>query len=331
MSLQSPVAAYAGTPWRLPKALRETALGYAYVLPAFAILLGFHFLPIFYAFYISLFNWRIRQGPFVGLENYQSAVSNPEFWESLKVTFYYALGVIPAHLVLSFLIAYALFQQIRGRGLYRVLYFLPYMTATVAAALVWRWIFHSQYGILNLALDKIAIGPQEWLLEPRGVVELVLGALGVAAPEWAAGPSLALLSVIIFTVWHGLGFGVVIMLAGLSNISGEVYDAARVDGAEGWALMRHITLPLLSPTLFFLVIVSTIGAFQSFNSIYIMTDPDHGGPLGTTRNATMYIFQNFFEYTRLGYASAVAFVLFVIVLALTIFQMRVLGPRVHYQ
>ena len=120
-------------------------------------------------------------------------------------------------------------------------------------------------------------------------------------------------------------------MAGLSNIPSEVYDAARIDGAGTWPLIRRITLPLLSPTLFFLMVVSTIGAFQSFSSIYVMTDPVHGGPLGTTRNATMYIFQNFFEFTRIGYASAVAFLLFFIVLGLTILQVRVLGPRVHYQ
>ena len=128
-----------------------------------------------------------------------------------------------------------------------------------------------------------------------------------------------------------LGFSIVIMLAGLSNIPNEVYDAAKVDGAGEWTLLRRITLPLLSPTLFFLSVVSVIGAFQSFGSIYTMTDPNHGGPLGTTRNATMYIFLNFFEFQRLGYASAVAFILFFIVLILTIIQLRVIGPRVHYQ
>ena len=309
----------------------DAVAGYLYILPAFLVLLAFHFIPIGYALYISLFNWRIRQGAFVGAENYQTALSSVEFWDSLKVTVFYAAGVIPATLVLSFLIAYGLFQSIRGRAAYRLVYFLPYVTATVAVALVWRWIFHAQYGILNAALQAVGLPAQQWLLEPRGVLELLLGALGIAVPGWAEGPSLALVSIIIFTVWHSLGFAVVIMLAGLSNISPEVYDAARVDGASEWAVVRHVTLPLLSPTLFFMVIVLTIGAFQSFNSIYVMTDPSHGGPLGTTRNLTMYVFQNFFEFTRLGYASAVALLLFLLVLGLTLIQMRVLGPRVHYQ
>jgi len=311
--------------------LARQGTGYLYLLPAFAVLLAFHFLPLLYAFYVSLFNWRIRQGPFLGLQNYANILTDPDFWDSLRVTFYFAVGIIPTTLVLSFLIAYALFRVTRGRALYRLVYFLPYVTATVAVALVWRWIFHAQYGVLNWVLGFAGLPPQQWLLEPRGVVELALGAAGVVVPEWAAGPSLALVSIIIFTVWHGLGFAIVVMLAGLSNIPSELYDAAKVDGAGEWSLLRHVTIPLMSPTLFFVSVVSTIGAFQSFNSIYVMTDPAHGGPLGTTRNATMYIFLNFFEFTKLGYASAAAFLLFLIILGLTLFQMRVLGPRVHYQ
>jgi ABC-type sugar transport system permease subunit len=138
-------------------------------------------------------------------------------------------------------------------------------------------------------------------------------------------------AITVFTVWHSVGFGAVIVMAGLSNIPNEVYDAARIDGAGSWPLLWNITLPLLSPTLFFLMVVSTIGAFQSFSGIYVMTDPSHGGPLGTTQNATMYIFRSFYEFTRLGYGSAVAFLLFFVVLGLTILQVRVIGPRVHYQ
>ncbi len=310
---------------------RESGVGYLYILPAFIVLLGFHFLPIFYAFYISLFNWRIRQGPFVGLDNYGTALTNPEFWSSLKVSIFYALGIVPSVLILSHVIAYALFQGLRGRSFYRLIYFMPYVTAMVAAALVWRWIFHSQYGILNFLLEKLGMQPQGWLLEPSGVIEMLFSNFGITVPTWAEGPSLALVSIIIFSVWHSLGFSIVIILAGLSNIPREMFEAARVDGAGTWSMFRHITIPLLSPTLFFLTIVSTIYAFQSFNSIYVMTGPIHGGPLGTTQNLTMYIFRNFFEFTKLGYASAIAFVLLIIILGLTLFQMRVLGPRVHYQ
>lgn len=309
----------------------DTLVGYGYLLPAFLVLLGFHFLPILYAFYISLFSWKIAQGPFIGLDNYVNALTNPDFWDSLKVSVFYALGVIPGTLILAVLIGTALHQRIRGRGIYRLIYFIPYVTPAVAVALVWRWIFHAQYGILNYLLGQVGIPSQGWLVEPNSFLELLLQNLQTAIPGWLAGPSEALVAIMVFTIWHTLGFGTVIILAGLSNIPDEIYDAARMDGAERWPLLRHVTLPLLSPTLFFLTIVLTIGAFQSFNSIYVMTDPIHGGPLGTTRNATMYIYQNFFEFARLGYASAVALLLLLIVLALTIVQLRVLGRRVHYQ
>ncbi len=327
----STVATWPASEEQIRPGWRETLVGYAYLLPAVAVLAGFHFIPILYALYISLFNWRIRQGPFVGLDNYISALTSPDFWDALKVSVFYAAGVIPGTLILSVLIGYALHQRISGRAFYRLVYFIPYVTPVVAAALVWRWIFHAQYGILNFFLGLVGVPPQGWLQEPSGIVEVMLQQAAAVLPAWATGPSEALVSIMIFTVWHALGFGVVIVLAGLSNIPQEIYDAARVDGAGPWRILRQITLPLLSPTLFFLTIVSTIGAFQSFNSIYVMTDPQHGGPLGTTRNVTMYVFQNFFEFTKLGYASAVAFVLFFIILGLTILQLRVLGRRVHYQ
>jgi ABC-type sugar transport system permease subunit len=311
--------------------MRQSLTGYLYLAPASLVLAGFHFLPLLYAFYISLFNWRIRQGPFVGLSNYEAALTNSEFWDSIRVSVFYAVSVIPGSLILSVVIGWALYQHIRGRALYRLVYFIPYVTPVVAAALIWRWIFHAQYGILNWVLGWFGIPSQGWLLEPASFLELLVKPLGIVPPQWAWGPSEALISVAIFTVWQTLGFGIVIVMAGLSNIPAEYYDAARIDGARPLSLLRHITLPLLSPTLFFLSIVFTIGAFQSFNSIYVMTDPTHGGPLGTTTNATMYIFQNFFEYTRLGYASAVAFIFLLFVLALTLIQLRVIGPRVHYQ
>src|SRR5262249_50200490 len=151
------------------------------------------------------------------------------FWNSLRVAVFYALGVIPATLLLSFLIAYALHRNLAGRVAYRVIYFLPYITAMVAAALVWRWIFHPQYGLLNFLLQSVGLPVQQWLLEPRGILAILLGTFGVGVPEWAAGPSLALVSIIIFAIWHKLGFCTVVLLAGLSNVPPEVSDAARVD------------------------------------------------------------------------------------------------------
>lgn len=309
--------------------LRSSLIAYLYLLPATAILLVFHLFPIVYALYISLFNWRLIQGPFVGLDNYTNAVTSPEFWQALGVTLLYAGGTVPVTLVLSFFIAYALFHKARGRGLYRMIYFLPHITSGVAAALVFRWIVNPRYGVLNGVLDLVNLPHQQWLLEPRGIVELLLQPAGIAVPEWAGGPSLALCCIMIYTIWHSLGIAVVIMLAGLTSIPPELYDAAKVDGAGEWGLLRHVTLPMLTPTLFIMSIISVIGAFQSFNSIYAMTSP-HGGPLGTTRNLPMLIYTTFYESGRVGAASAMAFLLLFILLGLTVLQLRVLGGRVTY-
>jgi multiple sugar transport system permease protein len=203
----------------------------------------------------------------------------------------------------------------------------------VAAAAVWLWIFNPMHGPLNQLLELVGIGPHKWMNEPRGVFELALGAVGVTVPGGVEGPSLALIAVMIVTIWHFLGFDVVIFLAGLGAISGELYDAARIDGAGRWQLFRHITLPLLSPTTFFLTIVSVIGSFQAFNLIYIMSSGSGaqvGGPLRTTTTVTIFLFDEFYSKVNLGYASAIAFVLFAIILGLTILQRRTLEQRVFY-
>lgn len=310
--------------------IRASIPAYLYLLPAVVILGLFHFLPIFYAFYISLFNWRVAQGPFVGLGNYQRAFDQPDFWNSIVVTVFFVLGTVPVSLCLAFLIAYLLFQQIAGRGLYRVLYFLPYVTSVVAAALAWKWIFHRDYGILNAVFGLFEFTQQKWLQEPTGVFRLMGQGLGISVPPELAGPSLALVAVMIFSIWHGLGFDIIILLAGLTNIAPELYDAARIDGARGLRLLRHITIPLLSPTLFFLSTVSIIRSFQAFIQIFILTGSSEGRPIGTTQAITLYIFDNFYSNSRIGYGAAVAFILFFIILTLTGIQLRVVGRRVHY-
>lgn len=369
---------------------RDTLVAYLYILPATIILVTFHFFPIFYAFYISLFNWGLIQGNFIGGANYARAVSSEEFWTALNVTVYYVLGAVPLSLGAGLVIAYLLSQKIRGRGFYRTFYFMPYVMSLVAAAMVWRWLYHPTYGFFNYILGLFGIDKWLWLDESAGVLTLFLGHLGLpfkagyftdsawtaafnvlivvlglvflvwARRRSAAGiiglivvgfclffgiidsqllklpntslakvpdPSLALASVVIFSTWHHVGFDIVIFLAGLTGISPELYEAARIDGANEWQTFRRITFPLLSPTTFFLMIISTIATFQAFNHIYIMTA---GGPMGATRTVTMFVFQNFYDFTRVGYASALAFVLFFIILGLTIVQFRVVGRRVEY-
>lgn len=369
---------------------QDTLLAYLYILPAAIILVTFHFFPIFYAFYISLFNWGLVQGAYIGLNNYVRAFTSEDFWRSLNITVYYVLGAVPLSLSLGLAIAYLLFQKIRGLAVYRVFYFMPYVMSLVAAAMIWRWLYHPNYGFFNYLLSLLGMGKLLWLDESAGVLSLFLGRLGLpfkdgyfTNPNWALtlnivmgvlaliflffsrkryawaviglvvigacfffglvdslllklpkasffkvpDPSLALVAVILFATWHHVGFDIVVYLAGLTSIPPELYEAARIDGASEWQVFRYVTFPLLSPTTFFLMIISIIGTFQAFNHIYIMTG---GGPMGATRTLTMLIFQNFYDFTRVGYASALAFILFFIILGLTIIQFRVIGRRVQY-
>ncbi|HZQ99893.1 MAG TPA: sugar ABC transporter permease [Chloroflexota bacterium] len=308
----------------------ETLIAYLWIAPATLIIGVFHFLPVLYAIYISTFRWGLVQGRFLGLGNYEQALADPELWNAFLVSLYYVVGTIPVALTSAFVVAYLLFQKINFRDLYRTLLFLPYVTSTVAAAMVFSWVFHPQYGVANYVLGLVGIAPQKWLLESTPALQLLLQALHAdpGLPGWLYGPSLALVVVILFAIWHGFGFDVVIFLAGLSNIPREVEEAARIDGAGRWAVIRYVTLPLLSPTLLFLIVMATIRSFQAFNQIYVMTN---GGPLNTTRNVVMLIFQNFYQRTeRVGYAAAIAMILFGVILVITVLQLRIGDRRVHY-
>ncbi|MCC6445411.1 MAG: sugar ABC transporter permease [Armatimonadetes bacterium] len=307
---------------------RDSAQAYLYLTPALLIVGGFHFLPIFYAFYISLHKWEILQERFIGLENYTRLARDPEFGQSLLVTLYYVIGTVPLGLAVSLGVALLLFRGLKGTGFYRTVYFLPNITSVVAAAVVWSWIFNpQQYGVLNYLFSLFGSSPQQWLLESNGIFKLLFMKLGLPLPGWAGGPSLALVCIVVMSVWSSLGFNMIVFLAGLGSIPKEFQEAARIDGAGEWGVFWKVTFPLLSPTTFFLVIISTIRAFQAFNQIFVMTG---GGPLGTTRTITVYIFKTFYESTRVGYGAAIAFALFAIILLLTLVQFKAIGERVHY-
>ena len=304
---------------------RDKIRPYLYLLPA-AVLIGvFSLFPLVYGFVVSLCRWGIIYDRFVGLGNYYRAMHDPEFWQSLAVTIYYVIGTVPAGLILSYVIAVLLFQKLRARGMYRTIYFLPYVTSTVAAAAVWRWFFDPDHGLANAGLGFAGVKGLGWVQESHGVFEVFGKLIGVDLP--AGGPSVALLCVMVFSVWQSLGFNVVIFLAGLSAVPGELHEAAQIDGATGWRMARYVTLPLISPTIFFLVIVSVIRAFQAFNQIYVMIGSQ---PMAESRNVTMFIFSKFYTSGQVGYGSAIAFILFLIIMVLTVFQMKLLGQRTHY-
>ena len=328
---------------RRRRIVQENILAYAFVLPAIVVILIFQFLPGFAAVYMSLFRWDIVQGPFRGLDNYVTVLTGSraeEFWQSLSVTFTYTLITVPVEIAVSLILAYLLFQKMRGRGVYRTLYYMPYITSAIAASVIFNWLMNPNYGFFNTVLELVGIGPQRWLDEPRGIFELIGSRFGVALPDWSpfaadsqfhqsiiAGPSLALVGVAIYTIWHFIGFQVVIFLAGLGNISNEYYEAARLDGASERQLFTKITLPLLSPTTFFVATIATIGSLKAFNQIYAMTN---GGPLETTKTLGYEIFHVFFQQGRIDLGAAMAVILTVIILLFTLFQFRVAERRVHY-
>ncbi len=306
---------------------------YLYILPAFLIIGGFHIIPVFYAIYISLNKGPINRFTFVGLDHYVRALTGGEFWNALVTTFVYALLTMPFTIALGLFFAYLLFQGIRGQGIFRAVFFLPYIISTVASAIVWAWVFDPRSGLANVFLKTLGIEPLRWLIEPTGILQVAADRVGWTLPDWAHGPSLALVAIAIFSIWQAVGYDIVIFLAGLTNIPGELYEAARIDGASGLELFRHITIPLLAPTTFFVIVISVINSLQSFNHIFAMNKAaaqSLGGPLGSTSTLTVYMFDQLYSHSNYGYASAVAILLSLIILGFTLFNFRVLGRKVQY-
>jgi multiple sugar transport system permease protein len=310
----------------------EAVQGYAFLLPALLLLLLFHLLPVFYALFLSLFDARVfrdmwQPGRFIGAGNYGRLLSTGEFAQSLTNTVWFALITVPLGLILAVVFAQLLNARIWGRTAYRVTYFLPYITSTVAAAVVWRWIFQPRVGVANSVLQWIGLPPQQWADEPRGVVQLFGQMIGVPLEGWLAGPSLALVTIALVSVWYSVGFNTVIALAGLTTIPRDLYEAARIDGASRWHLFRHITLPLLTPTLLFLFIVETIRSFQSFDFFYQMMA---ALPVPGAKVVTIYLYEQGFKSFNLGYAAAIGMLLFAIIFVLTLVQFRATRSRVVY-
>ncbi|MCC6177532.1 MAG: sugar ABC transporter permease [Chloroflexi bacterium] len=312
---------------RTLRRVREVSLGYVFLAPALLLLGLFQLFPIVYGMYISACDWRLGCTQIIGLGNYTRAVNDPATWRALLTTATYSLITVPVQLSIGFLIAVLLYQHIRGREIYRVVLFLPYITSTVASAAVWSYIYSPDNGLLNTFLRAIGLQPLRWLGEPTGVFALAGNALGIQVPPGLEGPALALVAVSVYSTWVFIGYDITIMLAGLGNIPSELYEAAKVDGARGWALTRYITFPLLSPTLFFLLIVTVIGTFKAFNHIWVLTQ---GGPVNATTTSSILIFKQMYEVNRYGYAAALSFILFTVILVLTLLQNWLAGRRVVY-
>ena len=287
--------------------LRNLVKGLAFLSPWMIGFAAFTAIPIGLSAYFSLCNYPLLQPPvFVGAQNYTDLVHDSVFWQSLWNTLYYALLALPLGMAIAIGAALLLNSKIRGLSIYRTLIFLPSLTPAVAGAMIWLWLFNSKLGLINLVLQRLGVAhPPGWLVSPR----------------WAM-PSLALMS------FWGIGNTVVIYLAGLQDVPRELYEAAEIDGAGGLDRIWHVTLPCISPVIFFNLVMAVIGVVQNFTAPYIMTG---GGPARATYFYTMYLYDNAFRYLRMGYASAMAWVQFLLVLALTGLAFWSARHWVHYQ
>ena len=251
--------------------------------------------------------------------------ADDEMMQGFWVTVLYVMGTVPTQLLLGLFFAYRLFHIAKGKSVFRMLYFLPYITPFVATAVVFATLFSNRpLSIMNRAVSMFGIDGQKWLSEPTPINELIFN---TDLPQWIEGPSLALVVIMIWSTWTYMGYDIVIFLAGLGNISPEYYEAAQIDGASGWHIFRHITLPLLSPTTFFLSLIAIIGTFQAFTQIWMMRQPAAYDAVDTVG---VYLFTEVRTNNNLGYGSALAFVLFGVILIVTFFQNRIMGREVFY-
>jgi ABC-type sugar transport system permease subunit len=285
---------------------RQDLTGWAFAAP-FVILFGiFLALPILAAFVMSFTSFGLEDlanpagTSFVGLQNYAELFNDPKFWQSLGNTVYFVVVGVPLTLILGLAIANALSRGItRFRTAFRVGYYLPVITSIVAIAVVWRFLLNPDVGLINMLLKDV----------------------GITGPNWLADPALAMPSIIAMAVWRNLGFAMVVFIAGMQAIPTVLYEAASIDGAGRWQSFRHVTLPMLRPTILFMLVITTIGYLQLFEEPFVMTD---GGPLDSTLSVTMYMFQQGFEFFHQGYASAIAYILFVIVAIIAFLQFKLL-------
>jgi len=268
---------------------------------------GIRFYPTFQAFWLSLTDWDLlRPARFIGLANYQTMFADPLFWKVFQNTFLYLLIGTPVSLVVSFVIAYYLDRVRFMHGFIRALYFLPFLTTAAAMGWVWRWFYQPP---------------------PVGVINGVLATLGIAQQPFLRSTAQALPAVLVPAIWAGLGFQIIIFMAGLRAIPSTFYEAARIDGLGEWAILRKITLPLLKPTTVFLVVFSSIGFLRIFDQVYNMTSNDPGGPLNSTKPLVLMIYQTAFSSYQMGYAAAQTVVLFTILLIVSLLQLWVLREK----
>lgn len=282
--------------------------GYLMIAPLAVGLGVFYFYPFFKVFYdsfhvVGAFN----KTSWAGISNYVTMLKDPVMWSTLWNTFRYVIVIVPFTLVFSILIAALLNTNIKGRSVFRVIYFIPAITMSAAISMIWRWIFNSDFGILNFVMSKF----------------------GVPNVQWLSDPHTAWITISIVAVWMNVGYEMIILLAGMQGISRTYYESASLDGAGRFQQFRKITLPLLTPTIFFVLITTLISTFQIFDVIYMMINSKSLAK-EASQSIVLYFYRNAFEYSKKGYASAIAIFLFLIIMLITVFQMKMQNKWVNY-
>jgi multiple sugar transport system permease protein len=268
------------------------------LLPSLIGMGAFYLLPVAASLVLSFAEWDLLTPiKWIGLDNYAAILNDGTMWQALRNTILFILGYLPSVVVLGLALALLLNRRLKGRALFRAIYFVPVVTSWVAVSLIWKWLLNPQYGLINYGLSLI----------------------GIKGPGWLFDPSWALPGVILTSIWKDMGFVTVIYLAGLQEIPEHLFEAAALDGATPWQRFRTITWPMLAPTTFFVTTISLISSFQVFDQVWIMTQ---GGPAGATSTMVELIYKNAFSYSKMGYASAISWVLFLFIFTVTIAQNR---------
>lgn len=282
---------------------KESVSAWLYLAPALILLIIFVFYPTIQLIINSFYEMDgMGTKFFIGIENYQMLLTDEEFWNTVKNSFVFILGTVPTGMAVSLGLALLINKDIKGKGVFRTIFFSPVVTSLVAAGLIWVWLLNKDYGIINILLQSAGFEKIPWLVDEK----------------------YAMLSVIIMTIWKDAGYNMILFLAGLNNISNSYYEAAEIDGANTWQKFWGVTWPLLMPTTFFILVVRVIFSFRTFEQIFAMTK---GGPYGSTSVFVYYIFDKAFNQFELGYGSAAAVILLIIVLSLTGLQFKVMKKK----
>jgi multiple sugar transport system permease protein len=290
--------------------MRREWTAYLFNAPGLIIFAIFTVYSLYVSFTMSFHDWDIIGTPtFIGLDNYREVLVDADFHEALGHTVYFVIGTVVPTMALGLGLAVLLNSQIRGLGLFRTAYYLPVLTPLPIAALLWTWVYNADFGLANYYLQQVGI-----------IDEPVF---------WLSNRSTAMPAVIVMNIWAGAGFSMLVYLAGLQAVPNELYEAAEVDGAGAWTKFRRITLPLLAPTTFFILIINLVGAVKNFASIFVMTNGGPPGPGGSTTTVVFYIYQTAFRFFEMGYASALAYTLFVLLFGVSFLQYRWYRQRVE--